>query len=49
MAALSYLLGASSRSTILTTLSESPADKATLADGSEAPSRATVHRTVGGL
>lgn len=49
MDALSYLLGASSRPTILTTLSKSPADKATLANGSETPSRATVHRVIGGF
>jgi predicted transcriptional regulator len=49
MAALSYLLGASSRSMILTTLSQSPADKAMLADGPGTLSRSTIHRAISGL
>ena len=43
---LAYLAGASSRRTLIRTLTESPADKSTLAADPELPSRSTIHRTL---
>ncbi|WP_224448667.1 hypothetical protein [Haloprofundus salilacus] len=46
---LSYLLGATSRPTILKRLREAPSRKADLSRGPNAPSRSTVHRAINGF